>query len=90
MPIEESQLFDIWNVVANELIGDTWITVFIIVLAVIFITIKYKMPFEVQSLFIVLALSMVFSEALSLEIIWLFLVLYVLTLSYWYYAKTIE
>ncbi len=88
MAIEASEIFDFWGIISNEIIGDTWLTVFIFTIAIIFLTIKFKMPFELQIMFLVLILAALFSETLML-IIWVFVVLIVGLITYWLISKAL-
>lgn len=89
MAIDESRIFDFWGIISNEIIGDTWLTIFIFTIFIIFITIKLKMPFELQIIFLVLILSALFSKTL-LFIIWVFVVLIVGLIAYWQISKAIQ
>ena len=89
MAIEASEIFDFWGIISNEIIGDTWLTVFIFTIAIIFLTIKFKMPFELQIMFLVLVLAALFSKTLLL-IIWVFTVLIVGMIAYWFISKAIQ
>ncbi len=89
MAIEESQVFDFWGIISNEIIGDTWLTIFIFAIAITFITIKFKMPLELQIIFMVLILAALFSKTLLL-IIWVFTVLIVGAIAYWFISKAMQ
>ncbi len=89
MAIGESQIFNLWGIISNELIGDTWLTIFIFLIVIIFITIKTKMPFELQMIFLVLTLSALFSKTLIITI-WIFTVMAVGLIAYWFISKAIQ
>ena len=89
MAIEESQIFDFWGIIRNEIIGDTWLTIFIFSIAIIFITVKMKMPFELQMIFLVLILAALFSKTLIITI-WIFTVMAVGLIAYWFISKAIQ
>lgn len=86
--VAEDGVFDFWGILVNEIIGDVWISTFLFLMAVIFMTIKFKMPFEMQILFSVLMLAAIFSKTLII-IIWVFIILFVGVLFYWFAAKGI-
>ena len=88
MAIAESGIFDFWNIISNTIIGDVWLTIFIFTIAIIFMTIKFKMPFELQMIFLVLILTALFSKTLIL-IIWVFTVLIVGAIAYWLISKAL-
>ena len=89
MAIAESEIFNFWGIVSNELIGDVWLTIFIFLIVIIAITIRLKMPFELQMMFLVLILAALFSKTL-LMIIWVFTVLVVGMIAYWFISKAIS
>lgn len=85
--VEPNEIFDFWGILSNDVVGDPWITIFIFTIAIIFVSIKVKMPFELQILFIILSLSMFFSKLQSFEIIWVFVVMMVGMMFYWAMGK---
>lgn len=88
MAIDASGVFDIWGIISNEIIGDTWLTIFLFIIAIIFLTIRFKMPFELQIMFLVLILAALFTETLMF-IIWVFIVFIVGSISYWLISKLV-
>lgn len=84
--IEANRIFDVWSIVSNEIIGDVWLTVFIFAIGIILGTVRLKMPFELQFIFLVLMLAAMFSKTLML-IIWVFTVLAVGLVAYWALSK---
>ena len=89
MAIEESEIFNFWGIVSNELIGDVWLTIFLFTIGIIFITIKLKMPFELQMIFLILILAALYSITL-IPLIWVFVVLIVGIIFYWFISKAIQ
>ena len=87
--VAEDQVFNFWSILSNELIGDVWLTIFILTAFIIFLTIRLKMPLELQILFTVLILAALFSKTLIL-IIWVFIVLIVGVLFYWMLSKAMR
>ncbi len=87
--VEPSGIFDFWGIISNEIIGDVWLAIFIFLIAIILATVKLKIPFEVQILFIILTLSMLFSETLF-PIIWVFTVMIVGLIFYWFISKALN
>ncbi len=87
--ITEAEIFNFWGIISNEIIGDVWLTIFIFIIAVILMTAKFKMPFEIQIMFLVLILAALFSKTL-LMIIWIFTVLIVGLIAYWLISKAIQ
>ena len=86
MIIPESEIFDFWGIISNVLIGDVWLTIFLFSIGIIFMTIKFKMPVELQIIFLVMILAALFSQTLLL-IIWVFTVLIVGAIAYWFISK---
>ena len=89
MAIEESEIFDFWGILSNEIIGDTWLTIFLFAIAIIFMTLKFKMPLELQIIFLVLVLAALFAKTLLL-IIWVFTVLVVGVIAYWFIGNAMQ
>ena len=89
MAIQPDEIFDFWGILSNEIIGDTWLTIFLFVIGIIFIVIGFKMPFESQLIFIVLILAALFSQTL-LIIIWIFVVLIVGGIAYWFISQMMK
>lgn len=46
--------FDLWGIFVNEVIGDYWLFVIIGIALIAWITLKYRMPFQVSIAFVVL------------------------------------
>ena len=89
MAIEPNEIFDFWGILSNDIIGDVWLTIFLFTIGIIFMTIKFKMPFELQLIFIVLILAALFSQTLLL-IIWVFVVLIVGGIAYWLISQMMK
>ena len=83
------QLFDFWNILSNELIGDVWLTIFIFTAFIIIATIKLKMTFEMQILFSILILTALYSKT-QLITIWSLVVLVAGLIFYWTISKGVE
>lgn len=86
--VEADRIFDVWGIISNEIIGDVWLTVFVFAVAIIYATIRMKMPFELQVIFLILILAALYSKTL-LIIIWVFTVLIVGIIAYWAISKAI-
>ena len=84
--VSESEVFDFWGIISNEIVGDVWLTIFLFTIAIIYMTIRFKMPFELQLIFIVMILTALFSQTL-LIIIWTFTVLIVGSIAYYAASK---
>ncbi len=87
--VEADQIFDLWNILSNEIIGDVWLTVFVFTAFIIYLTIKFKMPFELQIMFIILILAALYSQTL-MAIIWVFIVLIAGLIFYWTVSKLLN
>ena len=87
--VEPDQIFDFWGILSNEIIGDVWLTIFLFTIGIIFMTIQFKMPFELQLIFIILILAALFSQTLLL-IIWVFVVLIVGGIAYWLISQMMK
>lgn len=86
--IAANRIFDFWGILNNEIIGDVWLTIFLIAGLVIYLTIKLKMPLQLQIIFIILILSALFSQTLII-IIWIYIVLMAAAMFYWMLSKSI-
>lgn len=80
---------DLYDVFANELIGDIWLMIIISLVLVWFLTVKAKMPFEMSILFGLLLLSIFFAQT-QFVLIWILLVLVVGSLFYYSINKIIK
>ena len=80
--LETNNYLDLWNIFANELIGDPMLFVILAVILMWFLCIKFKMPYQLPILFAILLLA-IFFEATSILIIWVFVVLIVGLLFYY-------
>lgn len=89
MPLDQTQYFDLYQVVVNEIIGDVLLAVIIGLVVIVFLSIKKKMPYELSILFAMLWLVVIFSET-NLIIIWTFVVLGVGLMFYFAVSKAIE
>ena len=85
----DTEYFDFWSILRNELIGDTWLTIFIITIFFLFLTVKFKMPFELQFLFLILVLAMLYSQTLII-LLWLAIVMAVGLIFYWMVSKALS
>lgn len=80
--INQSNVFDLYDIFVNELVGDVVLTIIIALVLVWFLSIKARMPLEVSLLFGVLILVIFFAET-QLLIIWVFVVLIIGALFYY-------
>ena len=87
--VEPNEIFDFWGILSNDIIGDVWLTIFLFVIAIIFMTIKFKMPFELQLIFMILILSALYSITL-IPLIWVFVVLIVGGIAYWLISQMMK
>lgn len=74
--VDQTKVFDIWNIFVNEIIGDVWLTILILLIITNISAVKSKMPFRVIVLFDILVLAAVVAQT-NLTIIWVFLGLFV-------------
>ncbi len=88
--INQTNIFDLQDVIFNELVGDVMLTVIIGLVAVLFLSIKFKCPYQVSLLLGLLWLMVVFAGNMGLMIIWVFIVLAVGTMYYYGIAKIIR
>ena len=84
-------IFDIYNIVVNELVGDIWLTVLLGLFLTIFVAIKLKMPMQVGLILGVLWLIIMFAGAsINLLIIWVYVVLFAGTFFYYSLSRAFK
>jgi len=88
--VNVENVFDIYDIFVNEVIGDIWLAIIIAFLGVNIFAIKKKVPFEVIVMFDILVLAAFFSRVTSLLIIWVFIVLFVGVQFYMALTKLLE
>ena len=79
---------DLWDILVNELFGDVWLFIFITLIFLWIVGMKYKISTEANILFSVLFASVVAAKAMdSLRILWVLVVLFVGAFFYLRYQK---
>ncbi len=84
--VNQDNFFDLWDIFANELIGDVWLFIILGLILIWFLSIKFKMPYQLSVLFGMLWLVIIFAET-QIYIIWVFVVLYIGTSFYFMYSR---
>ncbi len=84
--VTQNNFFDLWDIFVNELIGDVWLTIFIGLIVIFVLSIKFKMPFELTSSFGLLWIMVAFATTF-MEILW---VLAILTSSGFFFYQLIK
>jgi hypothetical protein len=87
--IDDSNIFDLYDIVINELIGDVMLSILVFLVVVWFLSIKAKMPYQLSILFGVLLLTIFFAET-QILIIWVFVVLIVGLMFYYAVSKAMK
>ncbi len=72
--VTQNNFFDLWDIFVNELIGDIWLSIFIGLIVIFVLTIKFKMSFELTSSFGLLWIMVAFA-ATFMEILWVLAIL---------------
>ena len=86
--VNQNNFFDLWDIFANELIGDATLTIFIGLILIVILALKSKTPYQVIILYVVLWFGAVYSVLLSnFNTIWVFLLLFVGLLFYFRIVK---
>ena len=89
--INQSNFFDLGDVIVNELVGDVWLTVIVGLILTLYLSIKAKMPMQVTILLSVLWLLVMFAGyTVGLWIIWVYLVLFIGVLYYYIISKAFK
>ena len=87
--IVQEDVFDLYNILVNELAGDVWIAIILGLIIVWLMAIKFKMPYELSILFGLLFITIMFSETFII-ILWVFVVMIAGLLYYYAIAKGME
>ena len=87
--IVQEDVFDLYNILVNELAGDVWIAIILGLIIVWLMAIKLKMPYELSILFGLLFVTIMFSETFII-ILWVFVVLITGLLFYYAITKAME
>ena len=78
--INQSNFFNLQDVIVNELVGSEWLTVLLGLVVVWYLSIKAKMPIQVSIIFCLLWLVVMFagySTGGDFLIIWVYVVLFI-------------
>ena len=87
--IVQEDVFDLYNILVNELAGDVWIAIILGLIIVWLMAIKLKMPYELSILFGLLFVTIMFSETFII-ILWVFVVMITGVLFYYAITKAME
>lgn len=87
--INQTNVFDIYDIIVNELVGDVWLTIILGLILTLFIAIKAKMPLQVSIFFGMLWLVIMFAET-NILIIWVYVVLFAGILFYYAISKAFK
>ena len=87
--IVQEDVFDLYNILVNELAGDVWIAIILGLIIVWLMAIKLKMPYELSILFGLLFVTIMFSETFII-LLWVFVVLITGLLFYYAITKAME
>lgn len=88
--MNETNYFDMQDVLINELVGDLWLFLFIGLLLVVIIALKNRMPWQITSLLAIIWVSIVFAADTGLVILWVMAVLASGGLFYYGMSKLIN
>ncbi len=89
MTITSNNYFDLYNLFVNELIGDLWLAVIIGLIIIFVISLKSRVPHEVNVLFAVLWLSIIYATSF-IDNIWVLLVMFVGLIFYYRMNKSFQ
>ena len=87
--VDSSQIFDVWYILSNYVIGDVWLTIVFMDLIILYSSVKLKLKFEVIIMMQILIMLALFTKT-QLIIIYTLVVLIVGLISYWIMSKVIE
>lgn len=79
---------DLWDILVNELFGDIWLFIFLSLIALWILGMKYKISTEANILFSILFISIAVAKAMdSLRVLWVLVVLFIGAFFYLRYQK---
>lgn len=76
-----TDIFDLWDIFRNQLIGDTGLTIAIGLSIIVFFSLKRGIPWQALSLLVILYLSIMFEQT-KIILIWAFVLLAVAYMFY--------
>lgn len=88
--INQSNIFDLQDLIFNELIGDVMLAVIVGLIVIWYITAKFNINYKIAILLGLLWLMVVFAGNTGLISIWVFVVLFIGTLFYYGISKIIR
>ncbi len=88
--IIQENVFDLYNILVNELVGDVWLALILGLIGVWWFSLKFKMPYELSILFGLLFIAVMFSEVPALLILWVLVVLITGLLFYYAISQAME
>jgi membrane-bound ClpP family serine protease len=87
--IDPTQIFDLWDIFVNELVGDVVLAVVLGALLVAIFSAKFKLPAEVGTILLMLFLAIMFKES-QLFLLWVLIVLVAGILGYYIISRIID
>lgn len=88
--MNQSAYFDIGDIFINELVGDINLFIILSLALLWWLAIKNKMPYQAPLLLSILWLSGIFIYNTGLEVIWVFVVLFVGAIFYYQISKILR
>lgn len=88
--VNQANYLDLWDVFANELVGDPMLFIILSLIAVWYFSIKSKMPYQIPILLSLLLLAIFFAQLPQMLIIWVFVVLTVGLMFYYAISKAMR
>ncbi len=88
--ITEDNYLDLWDIFANELVGDPMLFLIVSLVILWFLSAKMKMPIQLSILFGLLLIAVFFAANTSMIILWVFVVLIVGLLFYYAVNKILR
>ena len=90
MVANTDNFLDLWDIWVNELIGSVWLFIFLGIIVISYLSIKAKFSLEVTIVMNIIFLTIVFTKAAGLSILWVFILLGVGAFFYYMYQKGIR
>ena len=91
MTFDQSNWLDIWNIWEYEIIGATYLAIFVAVIVILFLCTKFKVPQELTLLSLVLFALVISGIKLgATTLIYAYAVTAVGAISYYYFSKAFK
>ena len=85
-----NNFLDLWDIWVNELIGSVWLFIFLGIIVISYLSVKSKLSIEVTIMLNLLFITIVFTKATGLSILWVFVLGAAALIFYYFYQKPVS